>query len=95
MRIPKITAAVMAEAATRLAGTVVQFVEDNTLGAAVYRPRLEAFESIADAEEQWADDGTVVVLVAPGRAMDLVREHGTPGRAAAAVNAELRAEATR
>jgi hypothetical protein len=94
MKPPRITAAVMAAAATRLAGTVVQFVEDNTLGAAVYRDRLAAFESIEDVEEQWADDGTVVVLVEPGRAMDLVREHGTAGKAAAIINAELRAEWT-
>jgi hypothetical protein len=31
------------------------------------------------------------VLLTPGRARDLLAEYGTPGRAAAAANAELRA----
>jgi hypothetical protein len=87
----KITAAVIAEAATRLAGAVVQFVEDSTIGAALYRPRMEAFLAINGAEELGADDGTIIVLLAPGRARDLLDEHGTPGRAAAAATAELRA----
>lgn len=87
----RITAAVIAEAATRLAGVVVQFVEDLTIGAAVYRPRLEAFATITDTEELIGeDDGTIIVLLTPGRARDLLAEHGTPGRAAAAANAELR-----
>jgi hypothetical protein len=87
----KITAAVIAEAATRLAGAVVQFVEDSTIGAALYRPRMEAFLAINGEEELGADDGTIIVLLAPGRARDLLDEHGTPGRAAAAATAELRA----
>jgi hypothetical protein len=89
MNAPRITAADLKAAATRLAGTVVQFVEDNTVGPAIYLPRLEAFESI-DREDCWADDGTVVVLVQPGTARDLIAEHGGAGKAAAAVNAELR-----
>lgn len=93
MKPPRILAAHIADAATRLAGAVVQFAEDHTIGAAIYLERLEAFESI-DRADCWADDGTIVVLVQPGEAMDLLREHGTPGRAAAAVNARIRTEWT-
>lgn len=88
---PKITAAVLREAATRLLGAVVQFVEDATVGPAVYQPRMEAWLTI-DGQDLGEDDGTVVVLVPPGHAQTLIAEHGTPGRAAAAVNAELRRE---
>jgi hypothetical protein len=87
----KITAAVIAEAATRLAGAVVQFIEDNTIGAALYRPRMEAFLALDGETPLGDDDGTIVVLLTPGRARDLLAEYGTPGRAAAAANAELRA----
>jgi hypothetical protein len=90
---PKITAAVLREAATRLLGTVVQFVEDATVGPAIYLPRLEAFESI-DRADCWADDGTVIDLLGGVPARDLIAEHGTAGAAAAAVNARLRAEWT-
>jgi hypothetical protein len=88
---PRITAADIKAAATRLAGAVVQFVEDKTVGPAIYRARLDAFETI-DGEELGADDGTLLVLVQPGAARDLINEHGTPGKAAAAVNAAIRAE---
>lgn len=87
----RITAAVIAEAATRLAGAVVQFVEDATIGAALYKPRMEAFLAIDGETELGEDDGTIIVLLPPGRAYDLLQEHGTPGRAAAAATAELRA----
>lgn len=87
---PRISAAVLRDAATRLAGAVVLFVEDMTVGPAVYRARLAAFETI-DGDDLGADDGTIVVLVQPGAARDLIEQHGTPGRAAAAVNRELRA----
>ena len=86
---PRISAAAIADAATRLAGAVVLFVEDMTTGPAVYRARLEAFETI-DGEPLGDDDGTIVVLVQPGAARDLIDAHGTPGRAAAAINRELR-----
>jgi hypothetical protein len=87
----KITAAVIAEAATRLAGAVVQFIEDATIGAALYKPRMEAFLAMDGETELGDDDGTIIVLLTPGRARDLLAEYGTPGRAAAAANAELRA----
>jgi hypothetical protein len=86
----RITAAVIAEAATRLAGVVVQFVEDATIGAALYKPRMEAFLAIDGETELGEDDGTIIVLLTPGRARDLIEEYGTPGRAAAAATAELR-----
>jgi hypothetical protein len=85
----KITAAVIAEAATRLAGAVVLDLADFTVGAATYLPRLAAFATI-EGEELGADDGSLVVLVQPGAARDLIQLHGTPGRAAQAVTRELR-----
>ena len=85
---PKISAAAIAAAATRLAGTVVLDLADRLVGPAVYRARLELFETI-DGAELGADDGSLIVLIAPGRAAELVAEHGTPGRAAAAMNREL------
>jgi hypothetical protein len=88
---PKISAAALAAATTRLAGAVVLFVEDMTTGPAVYRARLEVFETV-DGDQLGADDGTILVLVQPGAAADLIAEHGTAGRAAAAVNRQLRAE---
>jgi len=88
---PRITAADIAAAATRLAGAVVLDLADLTVGPARYLPRLEAFAAIDDADEiLGADDGTLVVLVQPGAARDLIDEHGTPGRAAEAVTRELR-----
>jgi hypothetical protein len=86
---PRVTAAALAAAATRLAGSVVLDVADSLTHPAIYLPRLEAFATI-DGEELGADDGTLIVLVLPGIARDLIAEHGTPGRAAAAVNAEIR-----
>jgi hypothetical protein len=89
---PRVTAAALAAAATRLAGTVVLFVEDLTVGPAVYRARLEMFASI-DGEDLGVDDGTIVNLLPAGvTARDLIDEHGTPGRAAAALTRQLRAE---
>ena len=90
---PRITAAAMRDAATRLAGTVVLFVEDMTIGAAVYRERLEAFVSIdVEPVELGADDGTVVNLLERGvTARDLIAEHGTACAAAIARTRELRA----
>lgn len=90
---PRISAADVAAAATRLAGAVVQFVEDLTVGPAVYRARLEVFETI-DGDDLGADDGTIVVLADRARIDALLAEHGTPGRAAAALTRELRQEWT-
>jgi hypothetical protein len=56
----------------------------------VYLPRLEAFATI-DGDDLGADDATLIVLVQPGTARDLIAEHGTAGAAAAALNRELRA----
>ena len=88
---PRITAADLAAAATRLAGTVVLDLADLTVGPALYLPRLAAFASIEDSDELLGDDdGTLLVLVQPGAARDLIDRYGTPGKAAAAVTAELR-----
>jgi hypothetical protein len=86
---PRVTAATIAAASTRLFGTVVLDVADQIAGPAIYEPRLEVFRTI-DGDELGEDDGTLIVLVEPGIARDLIAEHGTPGRAAAAVNRELR-----
>lgn len=91
---PRITAADIAAAATRIAGAVVLDLADLTVGPARYEARLAAWSSI-DAEwdergDYGADDGSLVVLVFPGAARDLIDEHGTPGRAAEAVTRELR-----
>jgi hypothetical protein len=92
-KLPKVTAADLKAAATRLAGTVVAFIEDNTVGAAVYKPRAEMWASI-DGDEIGSDDGTVIDLLDGVPARDLIDAHGTPGRAAAAINRKLRAEWT-
>jgi len=90
MTAPRITAKDIAAAATRLLGAVVLDVAGVVSGPALYVPRLEAFASIDDADELLGDDdGTLIVLVQPGAARDLIDEHGTPGRAAAAVNRAL------
>lgn len=88
---PRITAATLAAAATRLLGTVVLDVADRLTQPAIYHPRLEAFSTI-EGDELGADDGTLIVLVLPGVARDLIAEHGTAGRAAAVVNRELARE---
>lgn len=88
---PKITAAALRDAATRLLGAVVQFVEDATVGTAVYQPRLQAWVTL-DGQDLGEDDGTIVVLVPPGHAMTLLEEHGSAAAAAKAVNAELTRE---
>jgi len=87
---PRISAADLVAAATRLAGAVVLDLATMTTTPARYLARLDMFETI-DGEELGPDDGTLIVLVFPGTARDLIDEHGTPGRAAAAVNRELRA----
>lgn len=88
---PKVTAAALAAAATRLFGAVVMDVADALVGPAIYQPRLSAFLDM-DGADLGEDDGTLVVLVPPGHAAELIAEYGTAGRAAAAVNAELRRE---
>lgn len=89
---PRITAADLVAAATRLAGAVVLDLADLTVGPARYLARLAAFAVINgdDDERLGDDDGTLVVLVQPGTAGDLIAEHGTAGRAAAALTRELR-----
>jgi hypothetical protein len=87
---PRIPAAALAAAATRLLGAVVLDVADLTVGPAVYRPRLDMFETI-DGDELGADDGTLIVLADRTRVDALIEQHGTPGRAAQALTAELRA----
>lgn len=87
---PRVPAAALAAAATRLFGTVVLDVADMTCGPAVYRPRLAVFETI-DGEQLGDDDGTLIVLVQPGTAADLIARHGSAGAAAAAVTRDLRA----
>lgn len=88
---PKISAATLAAAATRLLGTVILDLADLTTGPALYQPRLGAFATI-DGEELGEDDGSLIPLIEPGEARELIAEHGTPGRAAAALNARLRSE---
>lgn len=88
---PRITASVLRDAATRLLGAVVQFVEDGTIGAAVYQPRMQAWLTL-DGQDLGEDDGTVIALVPPGHAMTLLEEHGTAGAAVRVVNEELRRE---
>lgn len=88
---PKISAAVLRAAASRLFGAVVLDLADSLVGPAVYLPRLETFASL-EGEELGADDGSLIVLIAPGEAMDLLAQHKSAGAAAAVVNARLRAE---
>lgn len=87
---PRIPAAALAAATTRLFGVIVLDVADMIAGPAVYRARLELFETI-DGDELGADDGTLIVLADRRRVDALLAQHGTPGRAAAALTAELRA----
>lgn len=91
MSAPRITAATLTAAATRLAGVVVLDLADRMIGPATYRARLAAFETI-EGDELGADDGSLIVLVGPGRAAELIAEHGTAGRAAAVLNRELSRE---
>lgn len=87
---PRIAARDLVAAGARLLGVVVLDVADLTTRPAVYLPRLQAFATI-DGEELGADDGTLIVLVQPGTARDLIAEHGSAGAAAAVLNRELRA----
>lgn len=87
---PRITAADIAAAAARLFGTVVLDLADRTVGPALYVARLEAFTDL-EGGELGDDDGSLVVLVEPGTARDLIAEHGTAGRAAQALTREHRA----
>jgi hypothetical protein len=87
---PRVTAAALAAAATRLAGAVVLDLADLTVGPARYEARLDLFRTL-DGDDLGADDGTLVVLVLPGTAGDLIALHGGAGAAAAAVTRELRA----
>ena len=86
---PKIPAAALTAAATRLFGTIVLDVADLTCGPAIYLPRLDAFATI-DGDDLGADDGTLIPLIQPGTAPDLIALYGSPGKAAAALTRELR-----
>jgi hypothetical protein len=88
-RMPRISARDLVAAAARLLGTIVLDVADLTTRPAVYLPRLAAFATI-DGEALGDDDGTLIVLVQPGTARDLIAEHGTAGAAAAALNRDMR-----
>lgn len=87
---PRIAARDLLAAGARLFGTIVLDLADMTTRPAIYLPRLEAFATI-DGDDLGADDGTLIVLVQPGTARDLIAAHGTPGAAAAAITRELRA----
>lgn len=87
---PRVTAADLVAAATRLAGAVVLDLADLTVGPARYEARAAMWRTI-DGDDLGEDDGTLIVLVAPGTARDLIDAHGTPGRAAQAVTRDLRA----
>ena len=87
---PRITAADLTAAATRLAGTVLLDVADRSVSPARYVARAGAFAAVDSDEVIGDDDGSLVVLIMPGTAADLVAEHGTPGRAAAALTSQLR-----
>lgn len=92
MTTPKVTAAAVAAACARLAGTLVLDLADGLVGPAIYKERLAAFETI-DGEHLGEDDGSLINLLERGvTARDLVEEHGTPGKAAAALTKRLRAE---
>ena len=92
MNIPKVSAADLKAAATRLAGTVIHDLAGVVSGPAVYVARLEAFVAIEDTTAVLADDDGVVIDLLDGvPARELVAEHGSAGKAAAAVNRHLRA----
>lgn len=86
----RVAARDLVDAAARLAGCVILDLADLVVGPALYEARAEAFRTL-DGDDLGDDDGTLVVLVRPGTARDLIAEHGTPGAAAAYVNRELRA----
>jgi hypothetical protein len=88
---PRITAAAVREAATRLLGTIVLDLADMTTTPARYVPRMQAFAAIDGEEVIGDDDGSLIVLVQPGSIGDLLDQHGTPGAVAAVLTRDLRA----
>lgn len=88
---PRIYARDLAAAATRLAGTIILDLAGVASGPALYLPRLAAWQTI-DGQDIGADDGSIIDLLDGLPARDLIEAHGTPGAAAAALNARLRAE---
>lgn len=80
---PRITAADLKAAATRLAGVVVLDVADLTIRPALFDAKAGLFTDL-DGELLGEDDGTLIVLVEPGLAGDLIAEHGAAYRAAEA-----------
>jgi hypothetical protein len=90
---PRVTAADLRSAATRLLGTVVLDLAGVVSGPAVFVPRLAAFASITSTDELLGDDdGTLIDLLSGVPAREVIAEHGSAGAAAAAVNRALRAE---
>lgn len=91
---PRITAADVKAAATRLAGVIVLDVADLTIAPALFDAKAGEFRTL-DGTLLGADDGTLIVLVEPGAAGDLIAEHGRPTDAAAALTRRLRHELAR
>ena len=85
---PRITAADLKAAATRLAGVVVLTVEDLEVLPALYNAKAGTFTDL-EGNHLGDDDGTLIVLVEPGTAGDLIAEHG--GTAYLAAEAATRA----
>jgi len=91
MSAPRVTAADLRSAATRLFGTVVLDLAGVVSGPAVYVPRLAVFASITSTDEVLGeDDGTLIDLLSGVPARELIAEHGSAAAAAAAVNRDLR-----
>lgn len=87
----RVYASAITAAAARLYGTVVLDLADMSTGPAVYDARLAVFRTL-DGDDLGDDDGTLIVLIAPGTVDELLVEHGTAGAAAAALTAQIRAE---
>lgn len=91
---PRIDAATIKAAAARLAGVIVLDVADLTVRPALYDERGARFLTV-DGDELGDDDGTLIVLVGPGEANDLIAEHGRPCDAAEAATRRIRHELAR
>lgn len=87
---PRIAARDLVAAGARLFGTIVLDLADMTCHAALYNPRTSVFLTL-DGEELGEDDGSLIVLVIPGTADELIAEHGGAAAAARALTRTLRA----
>jgi len=87
---PKIAARDLTAAGARLFGTIVLDVADMTCHPAIYNPRTSMFVTL-DGAELGEDDGSLIVLVLPGTADDLIADHGGAAAAARALTRTLRA----